>query len=170
MWAWSLGGEDPLEEGMATHSSTLSWRIPWTEEPGGLQSIGLQSQTWLKQLITYTHIPLSSSLLFILQNFTKYHLLWKAFLDPPTSWCRIPSCVWFSSSSCWTISQPISLTHDSFWKSCPPSGSGIMVSAPFVQRRAWTNLANYSSVPLIQLLWEWQKNYYTIPDLRVIEV
>ena len=37
----SLGGEDPLEEGMATHSSILAWRIPWTEEPGGLQSIGL---------------------------------------------------------------------------------------------------------------------------------
>ena len=36
----SLGGEDPLEEGMATHSSVLAWRIPWTEEPGRLQSIG----------------------------------------------------------------------------------------------------------------------------------
>ena len=36
----SLGPEDPLEEGMATHSSILAWRIPWTEEPGGLQSIG----------------------------------------------------------------------------------------------------------------------------------
>ena len=34
--------EDPLEEGMATHSSILAWRIPWTEEPGGLQSMGLQ--------------------------------------------------------------------------------------------------------------------------------
>ena len=37
----SLGQEDPLEEEMATHSSVLAWRIPWTEEPGGLQSIGL---------------------------------------------------------------------------------------------------------------------------------
>ena len=42
---WSLGWEDPLEEGMATHSSSLAWRIPWTEEPGGLQSMELQSQT-----------------------------------------------------------------------------------------------------------------------------
>ena len=41
----SLGWEDSLEEGMATHSSTLAWRIPWTEEPGGLQSIGSYSQT-----------------------------------------------------------------------------------------------------------------------------
>ena len=37
-----LGSEDPLEEGMETHSSILAWRIPWTEEPGGLQSMGLQ--------------------------------------------------------------------------------------------------------------------------------
>ena len=41
-WVPSLGQEDPLEEGMATHSSTLSWRIPWTEEPGRLQSIESQ--------------------------------------------------------------------------------------------------------------------------------
>ena len=39
---WSLGWEDPLEKGMATHSSILAWRIPWTEKPGGLQSMGLQ--------------------------------------------------------------------------------------------------------------------------------
>ena len=38
----SLGREDPLEEGTATHSSVLAWRIPWTEEPGGLQSLGSQ--------------------------------------------------------------------------------------------------------------------------------
>ena len=41
-WAQSQGWKDPLEEGTATHSSILAWRIPCTEEPGGLQSIGLQ--------------------------------------------------------------------------------------------------------------------------------
>ena len=41
-WICSLGWENPLEEGMATHSSMPAWRIPWTEEPGGLQSLGLQ--------------------------------------------------------------------------------------------------------------------------------
>ena len=46
-WIQSLGWEDPLEEGMATHFSILAWRIPWTEEPGGLQSVGLQSWTQL---------------------------------------------------------------------------------------------------------------------------
>ena len=42
MQVGSLGRDDPLERGMATHSSILAWRIPWTEEPGGLQSIGSQ--------------------------------------------------------------------------------------------------------------------------------
>ena len=41
-WLRSLGWEDPLEEGMAIHSSILAWRIPWTEEPGGLHSRRLQ--------------------------------------------------------------------------------------------------------------------------------
>ena len=42
MWVRSPGWEDPLEKEMATHSSTLAWEIPWTEEPGGLQPTGLQ--------------------------------------------------------------------------------------------------------------------------------
>ena len=41
-WLWSLGWEDPLEKGMATHSSIRAWRIVWTEKPGGLQSVGSQ--------------------------------------------------------------------------------------------------------------------------------
>ena len=41
-WVRSLGWEDPLEKEMATHSSILAWGIPWTEKPGGLQSVGLQ--------------------------------------------------------------------------------------------------------------------------------
>ena len=41
-WDWSLGWEDPLEKGKAIHSSILAWRIPWTEEPNGLQSMRLQ--------------------------------------------------------------------------------------------------------------------------------
>ena len=44
-WVRSLVWEDPLKEGMATHFSVLAWRILWTEEPGGLQSMALQSQT-----------------------------------------------------------------------------------------------------------------------------
>ena len=41
-WVRSLGQEDPLEKEMATHSSVLAWKIPWTDEPGGLQSMGSQ--------------------------------------------------------------------------------------------------------------------------------
>ena len=43
MWVLFLGLEDPLEEGMETHSSILAWRIPWTEEPDGLWSMGSQT-------------------------------------------------------------------------------------------------------------------------------
>ena len=42
MWVWTLGQEDPQKEGMTTHSSFLAWRVPWTEESGGLQSMGSQ--------------------------------------------------------------------------------------------------------------------------------
>ena len=42
MWVQPLGQEDPLKKGMAIHSSILAWKIPWAEEPGGLQSRGLQ--------------------------------------------------------------------------------------------------------------------------------
>ena len=48
----SLGQKDPLEKKMSAHSSVLAWRIPWTEEPGGLESVGLQSRTRLQQLNT----------------------------------------------------------------------------------------------------------------------
>ena len=54
-WVQSLGREDPLEKEMATHSNILAWRIPWIEEPDGLQSTGLQkNRTWLKWLHTHT--------------------------------------------------------------------------------------------------------------------
>ena len=46
-WVQSLGWEDPLEKGIVTHASILAWKIPWTEEPGGLESTGSQSLTQL---------------------------------------------------------------------------------------------------------------------------
>ena len=49
MWVQSLGRKDPLKEGMVTHSSILDWRIPWTEEPGGLESIGSQELVMTKE-------------------------------------------------------------------------------------------------------------------------
>ena len=50
MWVQSLGWEDPLEKELATHSSILAWKIPWTEEPGGLQSMGLQESDMTERL------------------------------------------------------------------------------------------------------------------------
>ena len=49
-WVRSLGREDPLEKEMATHSSTLAWKIPWIEEPGRLQSMGLQESDMTERL------------------------------------------------------------------------------------------------------------------------
>ena len=65
-WVRSLGQEDPLEKEIATHFSILAWRIPWTEEPGGLQSTGLQSGT---RLSNFTFTLLSLSLI----NFTLFY-------------------------------------------------------------------------------------------------
>ena len=49
-WVWSVGWEDPLEKGMATHASTLAWAIPWVEEPGRLQSMGFKESGMMEQL------------------------------------------------------------------------------------------------------------------------
>ena len=79
----SLGGEDPLEEGMPAHSSILAWRISWTEEPGGLQSIGSQKrQTWLKGLSMHAHM---GSLSTVPQSCLKGQStpLWRA------TWCFV---------------------------------------------------------------------------------
>ena len=57
-WVWSLGWENPLEKEMATHSSTLAWKIPWTEELGRLQSMGLR---WVRHdwaTLLFTHLLL----------------------------------------------------------------------------------------------------------------
>ena len=53
----SLGWEDPLEKGLATHTSILAWGIPWIEEPGGLQSLGLQ-RVGHSSILTHTHTSL----------------------------------------------------------------------------------------------------------------
>ena len=55
MWVRSLGQEDPLEEGTATHSSILAWRILWTEEPGGLPSMGSQ-ESYMTEATAFTRM------------------------------------------------------------------------------------------------------------------
>ena len=69
-WVRSLDQEDPLEKEMATHSSILAWKIPWTEEPGGLQSIGSQrvGHDWATSLSYELVLAHSSTLLLITQQ------------------------------------------------------------------------------------------------------
>ena len=79
-WVRSLGWEDPLEKEMATHSSTIAWKIPWTEEPGRLQSMGSQrvGHDWATSLsLSYNHCPniqenTISTCVFLLSS-----ILWK---------------------------------------------------------------------------------------------
>ena len=73
----SLGQEDPLEKEMATHSSILAWRIPWTEEPGGLQSVGSQKvgQDWATNTQYVTHSPLFCWVLIFVLPLHKYVFL-----------------------------------------------------------------------------------------------
>ena len=63
-WVRSLGPEDPLEKEMATHSSILAWRIPWTEEPGGLQSMGRKESDTTERLTHTKCYPIENRFLF----------------------------------------------------------------------------------------------------------
>ena len=85
MQVWSLGWEDPLEEGMATHCSSLTWRIPRTEEPGELQPMGRNELDATEHISCHRHYHLQSS--GQVEEFkqplkTKYHIDW--FSNPPT--------------------------------------------------------------------------------------
>ena len=100
----SLGREDPLEKEMVTHSSNLAWRIPWTEEPGRLQSMGLQSQAWLSNY--HSHSFLIVPFLNTMGNTTvSREALWalKALFSN-----------WYSSATCPSIT-PMVLAYI-FWE------------------------------------------------------
>ena len=126
---WSLGREDPLEKGMATHSSMLAWIIPWTEEPGELQSMGSQRvrHDWA---IEHTYMfPL---------KMLAGSLLWKPKPKLPliTSWAGIHfsavvTCVMFSRvqvfTTPWTVVHQASLFMGF---SRQPGWSGLPFPAP----------------------------------------
>ena len=114
---WSLGWEDPLEEKMATHSSILAWKIPWTEKPGRLQSIGLQSfgHNWsnlahmhsnqCKVIHKYTihvyHISYISciSLIYKSCRYTNHFRFYLCFSNNEQCW--ISSCSYWPSVCTW---------------------------------------------------------------------
>ena len=74
-WVWFLGQEDPLEKEMATHSRILAWKIPWTEEPGRLQSMGWQRDRhdWVTSLFTIMYIIHCIYALIYIYQFMIYH-------------------------------------------------------------------------------------------------
>ena len=87
-WVRSLGQEDPLEKEMATHTSTIAWKIPWTEEPGRLQFMGSQSQTRLSDFtFTFTDLGSSSFSVIIFLPFHTVHGVLKARI---LKWFAIP--------------------------------------------------------------------------------
>ena len=106
-WVWSLGQENPLEKDMAIHSSILAWRIPWTEEPGGLQSTGSQ---------TVGHDLASKQQEYrIKQSYPRSvsHQMW--LIDIPSIPCSPVQCIsyvgamWFLMDNLWGKIQSIKL-------------------------------------------------------------
>ena len=93
MWVWSLGQEDPLEEGMATHSSILAWRIPMDRAWWAIVHNVTKNQTWLKwlsmQVCVYTYISLYIHILIdiILALFLWEHWLIWILVPDPWRWC-----------------------------------------------------------------------------------
>ena len=88
-WVSSLGQKDPLEKGMSTHSSILAWRIPWTEDPCRLQSVGLQrvGHNWgTNTILSSAFVPLG----------------WCAN-DSPTTWLMLPSLVVWHTEAWMTL-------------------------------------------------------------------
>ena len=87
---WSLGWEDPLEKEKATHSSTLAWKIPWTEEPGRVQSMGFQrvGHDWATSLSYGRNKPLSPFVMF-LTSFEK--------VQPSTRVVRSRLCIFWNT-------------------------------------------------------------------------
>ena len=110
-WVQSLGQEHPLEKGMDTHSSISTWRILWTEEPGRLQSMGLQrvGHKWVTH--TYTHQLCTSSPVTHLPNsFLSFSFPWSSIL---TLFLNSLAIVMFPSSIPSFVSMPFSLNPPS---------------------------------------------------------
>ena len=112
MLVWSLRREDPLEEGMAVHSSILAWRITWTEEPGGPQSMGLQGVWHNWSDLACTHKPDVEHYTFI------KHLIFS-----------------FSSSSSWSIFLFAMLLHRCQIFHCKQSRTLLLW--PFLISASW---------------------------------
>ena len=166
---WSLGWEDPLEKGMATHSSILAWRIPWTEEPGRLQAMGLQkvghncmadmlnplSWGWshvhagcpAASLASSSKMPVETTL----QSWQPKLSAYTATPPPveshwPSVWIRIQLYL-----ICWNISRDLAVRSNVFHSQCV---GRIPKLIPFVQ---WTLPVFFHAMKVVTSLWmEWR--------------
>ena len=155
MWVWSLWQEDPLEEDMAIHSSILAWRIPWTEETGGLQSIGWQKvrYNWsnlarmdagIHRVIR--HQALRHSEMTSGMTVKEKKVQTQAFFDTPCLWESSPHlptgrCLFFSPPLSWYSLFP-SLRSKRYGRTC-------LWSEPIFKKLFWLPWA--SSVFLCSL-------------------
>ena len=133
---WSLGQEDPLEEGMATHSSILAWRIPWTEEAGGLQSMGLQR-------VRHDWINLACTQLY--HMFTSVQLLSRVqlFVTPWTAACQAS----LSITNSWSISKLMSI------KSVMPSNHLILCCPLLLLTSIFPSIRVFSNESALHIRW-----------------
>ena len=112
MWVRSLGWEDPLEEGMATHSSILAWRIPWTEEPGGLWSMESQRVGHDWSHLARMRFFLSRFFLGSKGQFSNLQPWLKMFIPTSGVWPWLWT-IFFKSTPFWNVSTSFSLILNS---------------------------------------------------------
>ena len=141
-WIQSLGWEDPQGNGMATHSSILSWGIPWTEEPGGLQSIGLQrvGHDWVTNTNFYTlRLNMLTCMKCIYRECSENRSAMSDSLRPHGLYsARLHIQPWYEKNILWVLARIILIsTQFQQWllpsmdcKTCPPA-SCIVTMALF---------------------------------------
>ena len=125
-WVWSLGWEDPLEEGMETHSNILAWR----EEPGGLQPMGLQRvrQDWVTKHTGQGHVDLMGSILHMMEEIGHNSsccgqwFIWRGI------WHQVYECVLERFPSTWTCEQSDHLTYHPNHNTFKSEGVPILMS------------------------------------------
>ena len=157
MWVHSLDGEDPLEKGMATHPSILAWRIPWTEEPGGLQSMGSHRVGHNWSDFTCTHENCIVSLTCLGAKHLEEFLLISLFLGFLESSDLILSILWEQleteeRKTCWTSRWFLPLSGLPCWLRWPALQD---IQVPFL---GWEDplkkgIAPHSSILVWRIPW-----------------
>ena len=118
-WVRSLGCKDPLEEEMATHSSALAWKIPWTEEPGRLQSVGLQrvGDDWVTSLSVFRDNGYILTIISINvgKSFTWFNV-WPLSLSLSLMHTYTHTSITAAHSAIYFFLSPVSVSHSSALK------------------------------------------------------